>query len=187
MGLVGQAVKPRRGYLAQDAAKLTQVKEIFKERLALALRAKGLDAEPRPLAALIGTGDREARRYLDGDRLPGAIILGRIERALAVTVGWLVGLDSPETALDLPQERRAGMTGVAVAEGDEMTRHAQAQLVSEAFGRVVGKHEVVGTDLRKVLMRMAAGLDALNHHEAAGEIYGLLVELNKMDLGKEKP
>jgi helix-turn-helix protein len=87
----------------------------------------------------------------------------------------------------IPQERRAGVTGVAVAEGDEMTRHAEAQLVSDAFGRVVGKHEVVGTDLRKVLMRMAAGLDALNHHEAAGEIYTLLVELNKLDLGRDKP
>lgn len=66
-----------------------------------------------------------------------------------------------------------------------MTRHAQAQLVSEALGRVVERHEVVGVELRKVLIRMAAGLDALNHHDAAGEIYALLVKLNAMEAGKE--
>ncbi len=87
----------------------------------------------------------------------------------------------------MPQERRAGMTSVVVAEEDAMTRQAEAQLVSDAIGRVVGKHEVVGIELRKVLIRMAAGLDALNHHEAAGEIYSLLVKLNDLDLGRDKP
>jgi len=69
-------------------------------------------------------------------------------------------------------------------EDQVMTRQAQARLVSEAVGRVVDQHEVVGVELRKVLIRMAGGLDALNHHEAAGEIYSLLVKLNDLDLGR---
>jgi len=84
------------------------------------------------------------------------------------------------------QERRPEAGGIAVAEGDEVSRQAEARLVSDALGRVVEKHEVVGLDLRKVLSRMAAGLDALNHHEAAGEIYTLLVKLNDLDLGRRK-
>src|SRR5437899_1141253 len=46
-----------------------------------------------------------------------------------------------------------------------MARQAEARPVSDALGRVVQKHEVVGVELRKVLIRMAGGLDALNHHE----------------------
>jgi hypothetical protein len=46
MGLVGRAVKPRKGYLAQDRVKLNNVKEIFRERLGLALDAKRLERKP---------------------------------------------------------------------------------------------------------------------------------------------
>jgi hypothetical protein len=88
-----------------------------------------------------------------------------------------------------PQEPRspleppvgAGEPGTAGAIQAVAMKSQQAQLVTSTFGRVVDLHEVPGFHLRKVLMRMAAGLDALGHSEAAGEIYVLLVHLNELE------
>jgi len=58
----------------------------------------------------------------------------------------------------------------------------QARLVHETLARVVEEHEVGGLDLRKVLGRMANGLDQLGHHEAATELYALVWKLSQLEV-----
>lgn len=121
-------------------------------------------------------------------------------RTLEVSLDWLLlDLGSvPERTIDGPGMPGAGLfrdrrvpdhpAPLGLAEG-ELRKMAQqvAELVMSALGRVVDKHEVIGIDLHKVLMRMAAGLGGLGHHEAAGEIYSLLVRLNQLELRAKKP
>jgi hypothetical protein len=114
MGLTSRAVKPRKGYLAQDSAKLKRVKEIFAERLAAALEGKGA----RELAPILAVGEREAQRYLRGKRIPSATILGRLEVGLLVSVAHLVGLDSPRIVLSVAQDEPSASGVGSTAPGD---------------------------------------------------------------------
>lgn len=78
--------------------------------------------------------------------------------------------------------KSSGRAGEGRKRLGEQQMHESARLVRDAMGQVVDKHEVAGLDLRKVLMRMAAGLDALGHTEAALEIYRLVFELGALDV-----
>lgn len=86
------------------------------------------------------------------------------------------------------QERRSSgdrrqLLPPSALEGDGVAVRRQALLVRDALARVIQEHEVIGVDLRKVLGRMANGLDQLGHHEAAGELYRVVWQLSRLEAG----
>lgn len=84
---------------------------LFRRRLRAAMKAAGYPSA-LSLARIIGMSRTGLSRYLDGTRLPSALALVQLERALGVSADWLLGFDvSP-----LPNARNADAASTSGAE-----------------------------------------------------------------------
>ncbi|MBP3883465.1 MAG: helix-turn-helix transcriptional regulator [Olsenella sp.] len=80
-------IPPLRGPYTEEPQLL-----LFRRRLRDAMRLEGIEG-PSDLSARSGVAHTTVMSYLRGERLPGAVSLVRLSRALGVSCDWLLGFD----------------------------------------------------------------------------------------------
>jgi hypothetical protein len=134
---------------------------------------------------------RDLSKSLIRQLLEGASELG----VIGLTSDWLMDErgDPPQKGGNLPPGSPA--TGRSPAERavhallaktaargdlDPMLRQ-QAEVATAMMQRIVERHEVVGTDLRTLLLALAARLERLHETDAVADVYAALVQLSELE------
>lgn len=139
----------------------------------------GVERSPRALGDMLAIGDREALRYLKGERIPAAPILARIEVTLGATTAWLVGQDSPATGPGVPQASRSPGSPPLVA-----IREPGLSYAKQASGPAVAAWLALGAEMQHNLA-VKVIKEALEAQDFAGSpvlraLHGIAQKMDEM-------